>query len=224
MLINRGVVTVGLLWFSLVPAWAQTAPDPFAILATRYNQIKAATFYAMNNCNRLHDPKKQDCKDFYEQSLHSLDDRIRAVDDWKTAVKQNNKSAVWEARIKLAKAEVVGREQAKEMWQRNFFGGKWNPTTIIPLKFDNYKNELSNAIYMRDNYCPTMHADAAACRKDWGQFVTDLQEVIKAGESSNRALQDGDKDRYYETWIEQQRLVVRELQSERAVKQKYMGQ
>jgi hypothetical protein len=224
MLVNRGVVAAGLLSLWLSPAWAQTAPDPLERLVTVYNQLKGTMFYGINSCGRLDISRQQECRDFYERSLHNVDDRLKALDDWRTAAKENNKPAVWEARIKLAQAELVGREQVKELWQRNFFGGNWNPKTIHPLTFDGYKNELSNAIYMRKNYCDTMQADAATCRKDWDQFVTDLQNLIEACELSNQALQDGDRDRYHDSWIEQQRLVVKEVQSERTVKQKYMGQ
>lgn len=224
MRFNRGVVTAGLLCLWLAPVWAQPAPDPFERLATVYNQLKGTLSYGIASCDRLQSSRKRECKDFYERSLHNVDDRLRALSDWKTAAQENNKPAVWEARIKLAEAELVGREQVKELWQRNFFGAKWNPQTLHPLTFEGYKNELSNAIHMRETYCPTLQSDVDTCRKDWDQFVTDLQDVIKASESSNQALQDGDRDRYYDTWIEQQRLVVKEIRSERTVKQKYMGQ
>jgi hypothetical protein len=224
MLVYRAVVAAGLLALWLSPAWSQTAPDPFERLTTVYNQLKGTIFYALNSCDRLQTPRKEECKDFYQRSLHNLDDRIRAVDDWRAATKENNKPAVWEARIKLAEAELVGREQAKELWQRNFFGAKWNPQTIRPLTFDGYKNEMNNAIYMRDNFCRTMQTDADTCRQDWDKLVTDLQDVITASVSSNQALQDGDRDRYNDAWVEQQRLVVKEIRSERTAKQKYMGQ
>jgi hypothetical protein len=65
-----------------------------------------------------------------------------------------------------------------------------------------YANEENTAVNMRDNYCGTLQDKPEICRKDWDQFVADLNEVIKSGELTNQALEAGDKTGYFDMYIE----------------------
>jgi hypothetical protein len=88
---------------SLTNARAQNMlDDTLGKNAALVNQLKASMLYAQNNCSRLNGPKQQECKDFYVQAIRNADDQLKAIEAWRTAVKENNKPEIWQAIIKYS--------------------------------------------------------------------------------------------------------------------------
>jgi hypothetical protein len=158
------------------------------------------------------------------QAIRNADDQLKSIESWRTAVKENNKPEIWQARIKYSEAQLEAHEQVKQFWKEIVFGGTWNPKAIKPLGVTGYANEENTAVNMRDSYCGTLQDKAEICRKDWDQLVADLNEVIKSGELTNQALEAGDKTGYFDMYIEHSRFVLKSVQTEKIVKQKYLGQ